>query len=104
MAAKEQHVDQAVCGKEAVALLETVLELRTKREARRFLRDLLTEDEIQMIVARWRVARSLDAGQSYREIESQTGLSSRTIARISRWLKRGEGGYRLALKRGGRIK
>ena len=81
-----------------------MLELRTKREARRFLRDLLTEDEIQMIVARWRVARSLDAGQSYREIESQTGLSSRTIARISRWLKRGEGGYRLALKRGGRIK
>ena len=37
----------------------------------------------------------LDAGNSYREIEEQTGLSSRTIARISHWLKSGKGGYRL---------
>jgi uncharacterized protein YerC len=50
-----------------------------------------------MIVDRWRVARMLHAGSTYREIESATGLSSRTIARISRWLRQGKGGYRRQL-------
>ena len=58
---------------------------------------LATEDEIRMIVDRWRVARMLHAGKTYRDIESATGLSSRTIARISRWVKEGEGGYRRQL-------
>ena len=47
-----------------------------------------------MVVDRWRVARMLHAGRTYREIETKTGLSSRTIARISHWLREGEGGYR----------
>ena len=61
--------------------------------------DIMTEDEIRMIVGRWRVARMLDEGRSYREIGEATGLSSRTIARISRWLQEGEGGYRAMLDR-----
>ena len=91
--------DRVFQGREAAALLRTVIELQTTGEARRFFRDLLTEDEIRMIIARWQVARALAAGRSYREIEEETGLSSRTIARISRWLQRGEGGYRLAIRR-----
>jgi TrpR-related protein YerC/YecD len=83
--------------READTLLRTILRLPDVRTARRFFRDLMTEDEIRMIVDRWRVARMLDAGRSYREIEAETGLSSRTIARISRWLKRGKGGYRRML-------
>ena len=83
--------------READALLRTILSLPDLPQARRFLRDLMTEDEIRMIVDRWRVARMLHAGRSYREIEAETGLSSRTIARISHWLKRGEGGYRRML-------
>ena len=85
--------------READALLRTILSLPNLRQARRFFRDLMTEDEIRMIVDRWRVARMLHAGRSYREIEAETGLSSRTIARISRWLKHGEGGYRRMLTR-----
>lgn len=80
-------------------LLKALLGLRTPSEARRFLRDLMTEDEIRMIVDRWRVARMLAEGCSYKDIEAKTHLSSRTIARISRWLKTGEGGYRLMLAR-----
>jgi TrpR-related protein YerC/YecD len=57
----------------------------------------MTEDEIRMIVDRWRVARMLHAGRSYREIEAATGMSSRTIARISTWIRNGEGGYRSML-------
>ncbi len=87
--------------REATRLLRAVLSLRTLPEARRFIRDLMTEDEIRMIVDRWRVARLLSQGRSYREIEARTGLSSRTIARISRWLREGEGGYEALLSRTG---
>ena len=91
--------DRELWTKESVELLQALLRLRTAGEAKRFLRDLMTEDEIRMIVDRWRVARMLDAGSSYRKIEEATGLSSRTIARISRWLRHGRGGYGLMLAR-----
>lgn len=85
--------------REALDLLRSLVSLQTVRDARRFIRDLMTEDEIRMIVERWRVARLLHQGVSYREIERQTGASSRTIARISHWLRSGEGGYRQMLSR-----
>lgn len=84
-----------VWNRDANEVLAAILKLDSPRQARRFLRDLLTADEIRMVAARWRVAKMLDAGKSYRQIEAQTGLSSRTIARISHWLQRGAGGYRL---------
>ena len=83
--------------RQADDLLRVILDLRSLPEARRFFRDLMTEDEIRMIVGRWQVVRLLHAGHTYREIEADTGFSSRTIARISRWLQEGEGGYRRQL-------
>jgi TrpR-related protein YerC/YecD len=93
------HKPDAIWNAAARDLLKALLRLRTPAEARRFLRDLMTEDEIRMIVDRWHVARMLADGRSYKDIEAETHLSSRTIARISRWLKSGEGGYRLMLAR-----
>jgi TrpR-related protein YerC/YecD len=89
--------------REASALLRTFLRLRTLRQARRFLRDLMTADEIRMLVNRWWVARLLHAGNTYREIGERTGLSSRTIARISLWLQSGAGGYGEMLQRSGLV-
>lgn len=86
-------------GREAVELLRSLVSLKTPGEARRFIRDLMTDDEIRMVVTRWQVARMLADGMTYKAIEQETGLSSRTIARISRWLREGEGGYRLLLRR-----
>ena len=83
--------------REAGELLDVIRGIGSRAALRRFLRDLMTEDEIRMIVDRWRVARMLHAGRTYREIETETGLSSRTIARISHWLQAGEGGYRRQL-------
>lgn len=91
--------DDTLWGRESADLLRSLLCLKTPREARSFIRDLMTEDEIRMIVARWRVARMLASGRTYYAIEQETGLSSRTIARISLWLRKGEGGYRLLLRR-----
>lgn len=73
--------------------------LKTRDEAQRFLRDLLTEQEILEFANRWQVAQMLYSAVPYLEIAKKTGMSSTTIARISRWLKQGRGGYRLMLSR-----
>lgn len=62
-----------------------------------FLRDVLTEKEIIEISARLEAARMLRCRAKYADIVAATGLSSRTVARISNWLRSGAGGYNVAL-------
>lgn len=81
------------------ALFQAVLTLKTMNEAKRFFRDLLTENEIVEFATRWQAAKMLNANMSYSEIEKKTGLSSTTVARISKWLNKGRGGYKLMLER-----
>lgn len=83
-------------------LIDAILALKNKNEAKKFLRDLLTEAELNEFSNRWMAAQMLDAGNSYIEIVKKTGLSSTTVARISKWLYKGEGGYRLMLRRMGK--
>ena len=80
-------------------LYKAILSLDDLNEAERFFRDLLTAGEIEEFGRRWRAAIMLNEGQSYVEIHQATKLSSTTIARISRWLRHGRNGYRLALDR-----
>jgi TrpR-related protein YerC/YecD len=61
------------------------------------LRDLLTEKEIIEISARLEAACMLKQGETYTRITEATKLSSRTVARISDWLKNGQGGYEKAI-------
>ncbi len=84
---------------ETAELLEALLKLRNSSEYKLFLRDLLTEAEIIEFSLRWKAARMLQAKVPYTKIVAETGLSSTTVARISKWLKGGKGGYRLMLKR-----
>lgn len=81
------------------ALFSAICQLETVDETRRFLRDLLTEDEIEEFSRRWQAARLLSEGVLYSEIAALTGLSSTTIARVSKWLTKGTGGYRLMIDR-----
>jgi TrpR-related protein YerC/YecD len=85
--------------KEINDLYKAVLKLDSIDECRRFFRDLLTENEIKEFSERWKVAQLLAKGIPYSRIEAETGLSSRTIARVGLWLKRGRGGYTLVLKK-----
>lgn len=62
-----------------------------------FLRDVMTEKEIIEISSRLEAAKMLKAGVKYTTIAEETKLSSRTIARISEWLKNGCKGYDEAL-------
>lgn len=80
-------------------LYNAILRLKNLDEASRFFRDLLTEEEIIEFSKRWQTAQMLSDKLPYSKIEKKTGLSSTTIARISKWLARGRGGYKLMIKR-----
>ncbi len=80
-------------------LYKAILSLRNLEEAKSFFRDLLTEGEIREFAERWKVAAMLARKIPYTSIIDETGLSSRTVARVARWVHKGTGGYRLVLKR-----
>ena len=79
----------------ALALL-SMSEMETLQ---RFLGDIMTEKEISEFGSRLRAAYMLSSGQKYDEIIVDTNLSTRTIARISKWLKEGYGGYSLVISK-----
>lgn len=80
-------------------LYKAILALNNENECARFLRDLLTVAEIDEFANRWKVANMLNDKISYEEIVKRTGMSSTTVARISKWLYNGMGGYKLMLNR-----
>ena len=61
------------------------------------LEDLFTIREIRETSQRLAVARLLSSGKSYAVIEDATGASATTIARVSKCLSYGSGGYAKAL-------
>lgn len=80
-------------------LIQALLGLKTSDEAKRFLRDLMTTGEIQEFSRRLEAARLLTQKVPYSVIEKQTGLSSTTVARVSKWLNGKEGGYRSVINK-----
>lgn len=63
-----------------------------------FLRDLLSEKEMLESARRLEVAKMLSQKYSYLQIEETTGMSSTTIARISKFLSGQHKGYQKALE------
>lgn len=90
---------QYLNNKDAKDFFQAFLSLKNEEECKKFLRDLLTEAELKEFINRWKVAQMLDKQVPYEEISKATGMSSTTIARISKWLTTGMGGYQLVLSR-----
>jgi TrpR-related protein YerC/YecD len=80
-------------------LADAVVSLRTRDEARRFLRDLGTLPELEALAHRWQTALLLEQGLPYVEIAERVPTSTATVTRVAQWLRHGTGGYRLALDR-----
>jgi TrpR-related protein YerC/YecD len=80
-------------------LADAVLTVRTRDEARRFLRDLCTLPELEALTHRWQTAKLLEQHVPYVEIAERVPTSTATVTRVAQWLKHGTGGYRLALDR-----
>lgn len=83
-------------------LFEAILTLKDIEECYVFFDDLCTVNEIQSLSQRLEVARMLGKGNTYNQIESETGASTATISRVKRCLNYGNDGYRMALERLGR--
>lgn len=79
-------------------LLYVLSKIDDTEELYRLLEDLFTIREIKETSQRLGVARLLDEGRSYASIELDTGASATTIARVSKCLSYGSGGYERALK------
>ena len=82
---------------EVEGLLDVLVALDDKDTLFALLEDLFTIREIRESSQRFAVARMLDDGKSYAKIEQATGASATTIARVSKCLTYGSGGYRAAL-------
>lgn len=78
-------------------LLSVLAKMDNEDEIYSLLEDLFTIREIRETSQRLAVAQLLDQGQSYSSIVAKTGASATTIARVSKCLGHGSGGYRYAL-------
>lgn len=85
--------------KELQELCKTIANLKSKEEVSKFLLDLCTPAELSAMSDRWKAARLLRDGLSYREIYEKSGVSTATVTRVARCLTLGAGGYRLVLDR-----
>lgn len=87
-----------VRSEEVEALLSVFAGIDDTDDVFAFLEDVFTVREIREISQRLAVAKLLDSGKSYYEIEQVTGASATTIARVSKCLTYGSGGYAKALE------
>lgn len=80
-------------------LYESLLQLQSVEECRRFLQDLCTVSELKAMEQRIEVAMYLRDGMIYQDILKRTGASSATISRVNRCLQYGAEGYQTVLPR-----
>ena len=78
-------------------LFRAVIKLDTLDAARKFFEDICTVKELEAISQRIEVAKLLAEGKNYQDVSRITGASTATISRVSKCLRYGSGGYRLAL-------
>lgn len=80
-------------------LYETLLKLETVEECENFLSDLCTIKEIQSMAQRLKAAKMLLEGKTYNEVIEETDISSATLARVSKCVRYGQGGYTTLIKK-----
>lgn len=83
------------------SLENAFLKLKTEEEVKRFMLDLCTPSEIRAMDERWLIAQMLTKGEfSYRKISKETGSSTTTVGRVSRFLREeNHNGYSLVIER-----
>lgn len=79
-------------------LMDTIANLKTKKDCYDFFEDVCTIKEILDMSKRLEAAKLLDKGSSYKEVISKIGLSTATLSRVSKALNYGTGGYKKAIK------
>lgn len=80
-------------------LYQALVKLETVEEAEKFLEDLCTIKELDAMSQRLRAAKMLLAGKTYNEVVEETEISSATLARVSKCVRYGDGGYKSILEK-----
>ncbi len=73
--------------------------LRSRDEAKKFFKDLLTLSEVVMISRRIQVAKMLLEGCTYEQVRRKLKIGFNTINQVEKWLHNGFGGYKEVIKK-----
>ena len=79
-------------------LFEAIVSIDNIEECKNFFYDLCTPSEINEFSTRWLIVRLLSKKIPYRQIASETGVSTTTVGRVARYMKYGHNGYNSVLK------
>ena len=80
-------------------LYAELIKLETEEECEAFLYDLCTMKELQSMGQRLMAAKMLLEGKTYNEVIEETDISSATLARVSKCVRYGDGGYANIIKK-----
>lgn len=75
-------------------LYEAILQLENEEECEKFFSDLCTITELDAMLQRIKAAKLLLEDKTFQEVTSATKISSATLARVSKCIKYGDGGYK----------
>ena len=78
--------------------------LKNTREVAKFLTDLLSAQEAEMLAKRLKIAVLLAQGKKYDEIRQELKVGFSTIARVNVWLNLSGEGFRMVIQRTPEIK
>ena len=79
-------------------IITVLSQMDSRADISDFLKDIMTPKELVEFTNRFQVAKMLDEKITYTQIEKQTGMSSTTIARVSKFLTGNNSGYKKALQ------
>ncbi len=68
-------------------------------EAAHFIKDLLTEGEVVILARRLQIARLLDQGYTYHDIDKVMHAGNSTVAKVHAWMDIYGEGFRTVIKR-----
>ena len=75
-------------------LFDEILKLETEEECEKFFDDLCTITELDAMLQRIKAAKMLLEEKTFQEVIKETQISSATLARVSKCIKYGDGGYK----------
>ncbi len=79
--------------KDVERLCDAFVSCKNRADVYAFMRDVMTEKEVVEFANRLTAAVMLSENKSYDDVARVTSMSTTTIARVSKWLQEGMGGY-----------
>ena len=72
-------------------LYNTIVSIKNVEDCEAFFDDLCTYKEVEQFTQRLKAAKLLLQGKTYEQVIQETEISSATLSRVSRCVKRGKG-------------